>query len=97
AVQVPTAHASSEKPGCSGVTSQPVPRIIGINVTSRGSTVLPDLIRADTRHESRLTMRRILAKHDKGPDVALIQELLNRMLPFEGPFRAPRDVPSLWT
>ena len=41
-------------------------------------------------------MRRILAKHDKGPDVALIQELLNRRLPFEGPFRAPRDVPSLW-
>jgi peptidoglycan hydrolase-like protein with peptidoglycan-binding domain len=41
-------------------------------------------------------MRRILAKHDKGPDVALIQELLNRIMPFEGRFRAPRDVPSLW-
>ena len=41
-------------------------------------------------------MRRILAKHDKGPDVALIQELLNRIMPFEGSFRAPRDVPSLW-
>ncbi len=41
-------------------------------------------------------MRRILAKHDKGPDVALIQELLNCIMPFEGRFRAPRDVPSLW-
>ena len=64
----------------------------------KGSAPLggPDLSRADTRHESRLTMRRILAKHDKGPDVALIQELLNRIMPFEGSFRAPRDVPSLW-
>ncbi len=41
-------------------------------------------------------MRRILGLHDRGTDVTLVQNMLNRLLPFSSPYRRPLSVPSLW-